>query len=643
MWLQKKMAAILAAATLLAAHLPATSFAASAHILSGSPTSAIESEVDRVMDKYIGKDTPGATVSVVQGGEIVLLKGYGLANVEKQQPMEANQTMEAGSISKVFTWTAVMQLVEQGKLTLDADIREYLPDSFLQLAHEQPITLLHLMSHTAGFEDSLAQLMVSDPQLLMPLEQRLGSGRQPQQIYEPGEVIAYSNFSTSLAGYIVERVSGMPFETYMQQHIFEPLGMENSSITSRYDHSPFIMDDKAIGYGKDDEAWKPYPNYYLSDTPAGALNTTAEDIARFMIAQLDTEGKAPYSLFTDSATLRAMHQTSFTQHPALPGNAHGFWERFAGPHRILEHYGNTKSFSSLLSLVPEKRFGVSILTNVENESAGVRREVVDALTGIATSQAAITSQLNHAQDVAGRYRSARADQSGPFKLIPVLADMDTIITAQSDGSLRLTRPFSGVDAIYVETEPYVFERITPERTMSDNEGQDISRLYFKTDADNRVTLLSYGTFADELPVSFLQTPSIQLLLAGSSAVTFLVGLLACAVSLLAGLLRRRSAAPLRAGTAWLSLVGLLQLMNLVAVLARLIADPFLPLTSLTFHTVLFWLLGAAALFIGYRLVRAWSSPGSTILAKSFVVLLAIAQLLFVFFLSQYNMYKIWIS
>lgn len=611
---------------------------------SGVSDSGIEAEIDRVMKKYIGQDVPGAVVSVVMDGKIILTKGYGFANVEKLQPMSPELTyMEAGSVSKVITWTAVMQLVEQGKLSLDTDIRDYLPERFLNLTYDEPITLLHLMSHTAGFEEYLEQLMVRDPDDLVTLEQRVGAGRQPKQIYKPGQTIAYSNYSTSLAGYIVERVSGMSYEQYADEHIFEPLGMTRSSMSPRYDLIPGVMDNKAVGYAQQDGEWTPYPNYYINDGPAGSLITTAEDLAQFMLAQLPVDGAAPNTLFADPATLQAMHETSYTHHPSLPGSAHGYWERFAGGHRIIEHIGNTKAFSSLLSLVPKEGFGISIMTNVEGELTGLRRELTEVLIGTVPTTYEVSPQLNHAGEVAGRYRSARAVESGPFKLIPVIADMDTLVSANGDGSIRLTKSSIGMEATYVEIEPYIYARKTPGNTPMDNEGQDTSRLYFRTNANGDVTQMSYGVIADELPVSALRTPILHTIVVGGAAAIFLLSLLISLIRLVIRMLKRgrSSKAPLQSSALWLSLLGTLHLVNLAAVVVRLAADPFLPLSSLTVHSIFFWLLSIIAMALLYWVVCKWEMPNNTMILKIWTIMLTAALLLVVIFLYSYNLYHIW--
>ena len=174
---------------------------------------------------------PGATVAVVAEGEVLLAKGYGYADWEQRTPVRGDQTLfRPGSISKLFTWTAVMQLVEAGEIELDADVNTYL-DFELPATYPEPITLYDLMAHTPGFEDQGTGLFLRDPADLPPLETYLKEN-VPARVYPPGEIGAYSNYGSAVAGYIVERVSGEPFEDYIARHILEPLGMTRSTFRS---------------------------------------------------------------------------------------------------------------------------------------------------------------------------------------------------------------------------------------------------------------------------------------------------------------------------------------------------------------------------------------------------------------------------
>ena len=208
----------------------------------------LEEEIDEYVSNYIGQSTPGASIIVIKDGDIIFSKGYGYANIEKEILVDPQKTVfEYGSISKLFVWTAVMQLVEQGQLDLHADIKTYLPEDFAaQLTYEKPITLHQIMSHTAGFEDYYFDLIMSSPDNVPPLEEVLISN-QPQQIYEPGTTIAYSNYTTALAGYVVEQITGQTFLDYQREHIFSHLSMNTATgdpTLTNYSE----RDNKATGY-----------------------------------------------------------------------------------------------------------------------------------------------------------------------------------------------------------------------------------------------------------------------------------------------------------------------------------------------------------------------------------------------------------
>src|SRR5215467_8523970 len=188
----------------------------------------VESFLDGLVPLQLKQsDIAGATISVVKDGKVLFAKGYGYADVQKKQTVSPEETLfRPGSISKLFTWTAVMQLFEQGKLDLDRDVNEYLdfkiPDAF-----GKPITLKNIMTHTPGFEEQIKDLFTTTPG-----SPNLGEYLKthiPARIYPPGTVPAYSNYATALAGYIVQRVSGHPFEDYVAENIFKPLNMKHST------------------------------------------------------------------------------------------------------------------------------------------------------------------------------------------------------------------------------------------------------------------------------------------------------------------------------------------------------------------------------------------------------------------------------
>ena len=197
------------------------------------------------------EDIAGAVVLVVKDGTILFAKGYGYSDVEKKTPVTVDATLfRPGSVSKLFTWTAVMQLVEQGKLDLDRDINEYL-DFKIPAKFGKPITLRNIMTHTPGFEEQIKDLITEDAAPAATLKQHLVT-HIPERIFPPGTTPAYSNYGASLAGYIVERVSGRPFNDYVTENIFKPLGMSHSTFAQPLpaELKPLMSNGYRLGSGK---------------------------------------------------------------------------------------------------------------------------------------------------------------------------------------------------------------------------------------------------------------------------------------------------------------------------------------------------------------------------------------------------------
>jgi len=217
--------------------------------------------METFLDKLLGKEMQkhhiaGASISVVKDGKLFFAKGYGSADLENGIPVDPERTnFRIGSIAKLFTWTAVMQLAEQGKLDLNEDINTYL-DFRIPDTYPQPITLKDLMTHTAGFEDRYYERLAKDPDELEPPREWLIS-HMPARVSPPGEVAAYSSYGAALAGYIVARVSGEPYDQYVQEHILNPLGMAHTS--ARPSMPPEIRAHTSVGYIYKDGAFKEFP------------------------------------------------------------------------------------------------------------------------------------------------------------------------------------------------------------------------------------------------------------------------------------------------------------------------------------------------------------------------------------------------
>jgi len=297
------------------------------------------------------RNIAGAVVSVVKDGQVLFQKGYGYADFEAKKPVLPDQTLfRPGSISKLFTATAVMQLVEQGKLELDRDVSGYL-DFAIPKTYPEPVTLRQLLTHTAGFEDTLKNLFVAHASDLKPLRAYLVN-QMPARIFPPGKVPSYSNYGFTLAGYIVERVSGEKFERYIDNHILKPLRMTNSTFDQPL--PPELAAQMSKGYPN--AAKKPRDFEFVQAAPAGSLSTTAADMTRFMVAFLQ-DGSVDGVAILKPETVRQMETRQFELHPMINGLGLTFMEYCMNPVRVIAHGGDTVYFHSDMVLVPDAHVG----------------------------------------------------------------------------------------------------------------------------------------------------------------------------------------------------------------------------------------------------------------------------------------------
>jgi CubicO group peptidase (beta-lactamase class C family) len=302
-------------------------------------------------------DVAGAVVVVVKDDRVLFEKGYGYADVAARRPVDPETTLfRPGSISKLFTWTAVMQLVQSGKLDLDADVNRYL-DFKIPPRDGQPVTLRELMTHTAGFEDHDKYIFGRTAAALIPLGD-FERDHMPARIYPPGKLPAYSNYGAGLAGYIVQRVSGEPFEQYIERHIFAPLGMTHA--TFRQPLPASLAADMSTGYELGSGSGQYYE--FVNPAPAGALAASGGDIARFMIAHLSDGGSGAGQILSP-ATARLMHARAFRTVPDLNGMALGFFEADRNGHRAIGHGGDLSFFHSDLYLLPDDHAGIYVSLN----------------------------------------------------------------------------------------------------------------------------------------------------------------------------------------------------------------------------------------------------------------------------------------
>src|SRR5580765_227200 len=401
----------------------------------------------------------GAAVLVVKDGAIFFAKGYGYSDVDKKTPVTVDATLfRPGSISKLFTWTAVMQMVEQGKLDLDRDVNEYL-DFKIPAKFGKPITLRNIMTHTTGFEEQVKDLINEEGAPMATLRQHLAE-HIPERIFPPGTTPAYSNYGASLAGYIVERVSGRPFNDYITENIFKPLGMSRSTFAQPLpaDLKPFMSSGYRSGSGKS----KPFE--IIEEAPAGALAATAADLSRFMIAHLQN-GKFENTQILRPETATQMHSRQFGLSPVMNGMCLGFYEESRHGHRIIGHGGDTIYFHSDLHLMPESGLAFYVSYNSAGKGdisprSALWYHFLDRYFAYKPAKVEkLASADADAKTVAGRYLTTRRSESSFLKAGAV--EENARVTPDENGTIKVEpfKDFNGQIKTWQEIAPLVYRSV----------------------------------------------------------------------------------------------------------------------------------------------------------------------------------------
>lgn len=408
----------------------------------------LDGEMNGVMQK--GAVT-GAVAVVVKDGEILYAKGYGQADPEEKQAVEpANTMFRVGNMSSVVTATAVMQLVEQHKLDLDADVNRYL-DFTVPPLDGKPVTLRDLLTYTPGFEDVIKRVYVTDPKRV---EDNEGWFRNwvhvPERIYPAGDVPAYSTYGMALAGYVVQRVSGQRFNDYANRHIFDPLGMQHTTFAQ----STPLWANLASNAGP---TGTPAPwRKLVLPTPAGGLSVSGEDMARFMIAHLQF-GRSGNAQLLEQATVQQMQAYQRAVIPGLPGMALGFAHMDRDGQAVLGHDGDFNGYHSLLTLFPEHHTGIFIAT-AGGDAQPWLRPLVERFADRyfpplpQLKQPTLAADKQHAAQLVGRYSASITSRDNVLALRDLF--QQSTVSMAADGSL--VAPMFGA-AHWREVKPYLWK------------------------------------------------------------------------------------------------------------------------------------------------------------------------------------------
>lgn len=445
----------------------------------------LEGIVDGILAGQMdGTRVTGAVVTIVSGGQVVLNKGYGVADPAGKLIDPAKSLFPIGSVTKLFAWTAVLQLAERGLIDLDQDINNYLdfeiPSRGLGGQEYDPITMRHLMTHTGGFEDRSGGLFLMNPDQLLPLGQYIKENL-PARIYPPGEVVAYSNYGTTLAGYIVQLVSGKSFAQYAQENILQPLGMNWSSFAQILPApmeqeyvKTFIRQGEEVIFGE---------RLYVQPYPAGGLVTTGADMAKFMLAHLNQ------AILLQPETFAQMHRQQFAHHQRVEGMTLGFSEYYLNQERILFHGGSTFAYNTGLYLLPQHDIGIFVSYSTSSVFEPIQF-IHDFMNHYFPTSTPTPSQSPEAakrsQQFIGQYVVNRKDLTGDEKSMALLSPL--LVRVSGDGFLVVE--FMQQSFRYAEVEPGLYQRI--DNKMSTNPYGSLQTLFFSPGPDGRILLQTGG-------------------------------------------------------------------------------------------------------------------------------------------------------
>lgn len=497
-----------------------TNPAAAVRTMPGTPvlddTAALGAFLDGVMKSQVeALHIASAVVAVVKDGRVLYARGYGNADVARGTPIDpATSLFRIGSVSKLFTWTAIMQLVEQGKVDLDADVNTYLKDFKIPSTYARPVTVRSLLTHSSGFEDgALGYLIADDSSRVLPIATTLKQ-HMPARVRPPDVLSSYSNYGAALAGLIVQQVSGIPYNEYIRRNILQPLDMQYATF-----QEPLPTELKPYGvtaYTRENGVYKAKPFEYVGGfRPAGSGSMSAIAMTHFMMAHLQN-GQYGNARILQPQTAQLMHSRAFANDPRLPGMALGFYEQRMNGLHVIGHEGDTQYFHTAMFLIPEQQAGIFI-SYVGSGAEPVRESTLQSFfdryfpAAPPTIPPAPANFAQTAQKYTGAYRFARHSNTKIDKAMIAASSPITVSVLPKTGRLLVTG-LGEKPAQFAPVGDSLFQQV---------EGH--TRIGFTEDSSGHVTRLSVGAlpFMGTERVPWYEMPSLWYVLLGSSALLFL--------------------------------------------------------------------------------------------------------------------------
>ncbi|MBI5033939.1 MAG: serine hydrolase [Chloroflexi bacterium] len=613
------------------------------------PTDSVElgTFLDDLLAKQMADNhIAGAAVSVVKDGKLFFAKGYGYADIEKGIPVDAEQTLFGiGSVGKTLTWTTVMQLAEQGKVDLDADVNKYL-DFRIPDTYPQPVTLKHLMTHTSGFEERWAGSVAEDANEIVPAGEWL-KAHMAARVRPPDDTVAYSNYNAMLAGYIVARVSGKSYDQYLQENIFDPLGMTHS--TARQSIPENLRAFVSEGYTYKNGTIQKFPDWVPQPAlvPSGGQKASVTDMARFMIAHLQngrySDANIPESRILKEDTAKQMRNIQYTPDPRFRGIANGFFDFSDNGLRTFGHRGYAAPMNSLLLFLPDQNLGVFVIynsaggANVTNPHLGFQRAFFDHYYP-ASAGAPVQPQpgLDKRMDrFVGSYRETAFPTTSFMKVAALFGGMTAQIRDSGDGALLVN--YRGTEMRFVQVESLYFRQVG-----------GMYAIAFREDAQGRITRMfldpiNYTAF-DKL--EWYETSGFNIPLLAVCVLVFMSMLLVAVVRFVwSRLFSKRGPGSRNARVANWVLVGVC-LLNLLVVAGvawgamgggmanELLEPPLLIKVALALGVLCVVLTVGAVVYA----VLAWKDRFWGIAFRVYYTVVTVAAVAFVWFLNYWNLW-----
>lgn len=447
-------------------------------------------------------------------------KGHGYANIERGISVcPKNSIFRVASVSKIFTIIGVMQLAEQGIINLEDDVKKYLQGFTVENNYIEPIRIKYLLTHTDGFETRDLATFARQPKELPTLEDLLKKDLK-SPVQEPGSQVTYGGYGTALTGYLISQIKNMNFEDYMEENIFRPLGMENTTFSQILPNNFKGRLVNIYNYDDKKDIFIPSKFLYVQTSPTGALSTTVEDMGKFLITLLNKD-RCKENQILNEETIEKMFSSQYRPHKSLPGITYGFMESFNSGQRGLIRDGSGVGIRSQIYLLPEYNLGYFYVQNSGGD------KVIDEFNEFfikhlfPKKDARLDDQIyiNELEKFEGNYRPAQTAKHTLVKL-EALAIGDLKVSSNDNGELIIK--VLGTGGVYggftdeskwIQAEPLLFHRTDKEQYIA-----------FQEDKNGKIISLASGSgyHGSFTKIPCYESNRAQLCLLATYIITFIV-------------------------------------------------------------------------------------------------------------------------